>query len=163
MVLDRGNGRNLFVQVLSFVAVAGSLTWTSVSFAASSSCEHDENSFRCVQYVHNYDGDTFTVNIPQIHPLLGDQITVRVRGIDSPEMTASRRCEREKAEKAQKLVQSLLSHARVIEINNLGRDKYFRILADAYVDGKSVGETLLRKGLAVPYDGGTRPDVNWCR
>lgn len=37
-----------------------------------------------------YDGDTMTVTIPDVPPLLGENIPVRVRGIDTPEMKDKR-------------------------------------------------------------------------
>ncbi|MCJ7765924.1 MAG: thermonuclease family protein [Thiovulaceae bacterium] len=42
------------------------------------------------------------------------------------------------------------------------REKYFRILADVYVDGEALGEMLIYNGLAVPYDGGHK-GKEWCK
>jgi endonuclease YncB( thermonuclease family) len=44
------------------------------------------SSFSGVEYVRNYDGDTMTVNIPGVHPLFGNEIGIRVRGIDTLEI-----------------------------------------------------------------------------
>tara|TARA_R100000152_G_C6716845_1_gene143471 strand:- start:202 stop:612 length:411 start_codon:yes stop_codon:yes gene_type:complete len=48
----------------------------------------------------------------------------------------------------------------------LKRDKYGRLLGELYVEGKSVGDTLVEEGLACVYDGGTknarvRKDGTW--
>ena len=31
-------------------------------------CDHTDTRFNCVKYVSNYDGDTITIDIPNIHP-----------------------------------------------------------------------------------------------
>ncbi|PIT99828.1 MAG: hypothetical protein COT74_08565 [Bdellovibrionales bacterium CG10_big_fil_rev_8_21_14_0_10_45_34] len=37
---------------------------------------------------------------------------------------------------------------------NVSREKYFRILADVFVDGNSLSAHLMKMGLAYSYDGG---------
>ena len=37
-------------------------------------------------YVQNYDGDTVTFNLPGLHPIIGEKISIRVNGIDTPEI-----------------------------------------------------------------------------
>jgi micrococcal nuclease len=54
------------------------------------------------------------------------------------------------------LVNSLLKNAKVIELKNMKRGKYFRIVADVYYDGKNLAEILIKNKLAVKYDGGTK-------
>ena len=116
----------------------------------------------CVKYVRNYDGDTLTVNIPAVHPLFGENISVRVLGIDAPELRSDDPCERQAADKAKQELKSLLVNAESITLRSIGRDKYFRVLATVDVDGEDVSEVLIRRGVAVPYDGGKHPSVNWC-
>lgn len=125
-------------------------------------CEHSYNAFRCVVYLKNYDGDTITVVIPSVHPLLGQDITVRVRGIDTPELRGKLPCEAEAARLAQSFVSEELRTAKKIDLINIGRDKYFRILADVLYDGRSLAEQLMRLGLGRPYDGGTKSGRDWC-
>ncbi len=127
------------------------------------SCEHDAKTFRCVKYLHNYDGDTVTFEIPGVHPLLGKSISVRVLGVDTPEKNGKKPCEKDRARDAQRLVGNLLEHATSIELRNIGRDKYFRILAEVWADGKSIGPILLKNHLAYSYDGGRKlASINWC-
>jgi micrococcal nuclease len=53
----------------------------------------------------------------------------------------------------------LLSDAKTIELKNPQRDKYFRVLAEVWIDGESLGEKLKGDGLAKEYDGeGARPE-----
>lgn len=129
---------------------------------ASAGCRHGDHTFRCVEYLDNYDGDTFKVRIPSVHPLLGEEISIRITGIDAPEIRAEKACERQAAFRAQEALHDLLQRGGEITLKEVNRDKYFRVLAHVEVDGKDIGREMIRQGLAVPYDGGTRPDVNWC-
>jgi len=52
----------------------------------------------------------------------------------------------------------LLSDAKTIELKNTQRGKYFRVVAEVWIDGDSLGEKLKSEGLAKDYDGeGERP------
>lgn len=127
------------------------------------SCSHSDTSLNCVEFIRNYDADTLTVNIPGAHPLFGKNISVRIRGVDTPEMRGKGPCEKELAKKAQEKVERILASAERIDLINLGRDKYFRILADVWVDQKiSLKDHLLENQLAYSYDGKTKDRPNWC-
>jgi endonuclease YncB( thermonuclease family) len=108
-----------------------------------------------------YDGDTFRANIPGWPPIIGNRISIRVNGVDTPELRGH--CDREKqlAREAKEYVVTALRSAKQVELKNIRRGKYFRILADVFADGESLAAGLLRRGLAVPYDGGTKKD--WCK
>ena len=108
-----------------------------------------------------YDGDTFRANIKGYPKIVGHRMAIRINGIDTPEIKS--KCEKEKklAREAKKLTVTLLRAAKTIELKNIKRGKYFRILADVYVDGVSIAKELLKKRLAVEYGGGTK--VDWCR
>ncbi len=133
-----------------------------LNLALATNCTHDAHNFRCVKVLKNYDGDTITVDIPNIHPLLGNKVSVRVRGIDTAEVKGKSPCEKDAARVARNLVESLTKNAKVIDLENIERDKYFRILADVIADGKSIKDVLIKNQLAVNYDGGTKQKVNWC-
>lgn len=136
----------------------------SIAAALQAPCAHDAKTFRCVKYVKNYDGDTVTVSIPATHPLIGENISVRIVGIDTPEKNGKKPCEKERARDAQRLVENLLKRAKEIELRHADRDKYFRILAEVWADGKSIGELLIKNKLAYPYDGGRKPaSIDWCK
>ncbi|MEO0334928.1 MAG: thermonuclease family protein [Pseudomonadota bacterium] len=126
-------------------------------------CTAESNDLSCAMYVKNYDGDTITFDIPNVHPLIGDEIMVRLKGVDTPELRTKDECEKRKAIEAQKVVEQMLSNADRIDLINPERGKYFRVLADIIVDGDSLAEELLKRRLAVEYHGRTKPDVNWCR
>lgn len=107
-----------------------------------------------------YDGDTFKVTISEWPAIIGDKISVRVNGVDTPEMRG--KCEREKqlARQAKKHTVAFLRSGGKVELRNIQRGKYFRIVADVYVDGKSLGESLIKNNLAYKYDGGKKQ--SWC-
>lgn len=107
-----------------------------------------------------YDGDTFRANIKGYPNIIGYRMSIRIRGIDTPELKS--KCEKEKilARAAKQLTVSLLRSAKVIELKNIKRGKYFRLVADVYVDGVSISGILIDKGLAVEYDGRTK--IEWC-
>ena len=107
-----------------------------------------------------YDADTFRVDIRQWPAVAGSRIAVRVKGIDAPEMQGKCAREKELARTAKQTTVAMLRAGKKIELRNLQRDKYFRLLADVYVDGKSLAATLLKAGLAYPYGGGTKK--SWC-
>jgi len=108
-----------------------------------------------------YDGDTFRANIKDYPKIVGYRMSVRLLGIDTPEMRAKCTNEKNLARKAKKLTVSLLRGAEHIELKNVKRGKYFRLLADVYVDGVSIADELLKAGYAVRYDGGTK--IDWCK
>lgn len=113
-----------------------------------------------------YDGDTFTISLDYLPDVFGLQLPVRIKGIDTPEMRSScstleqRNREKELAIRSKETLQAILQDARRIDLIDLGRDKYFRLLAIVIADGRNVSDILIEKGLAVPYDGGTK--VGWC-
>jgi micrococcal nuclease len=119
-------------------------------------------SFTGVRFVKNYDGDTITVDLKGQHPLFGDNISVRIAGVDTPEIKGKCAQEKKLAREAKKVVKKIMSKARKITLKNVRRGKYFRIIADVKADKKDVADLLIKKGLAVRYDGGTK-GVDWCR
>lgn len=87
------------------------------------------------------DGDTFACDIDEHSAIAGKNISIRLRGINTPELRSKDPEERKFATLEKQRLSDLLNNARVIELRNLGRDKYFRIDADVYIDG----EPLLSK------------------
>ncbi len=107
-----------------------------------------------------YDGDTFYVNINTWPPIVGSHIAVRVNGVDTPEIKGNCTQEIQLARKAKQFTVRFLRNARSIQLKNIMRDKYFRIDADVYADGKNLAKALIKSGFAVEYDG--KKKRNWC-
>lgn len=105
-----------------------------------------------------YDGDTFRCDVEGWPPILGDNIGIRFNGIDTPEMKDKRPHVKALAIKARDHVRQRLREATVIELRNIKRGKYFRVVADVYVDGMDLGQELISLGLAYEYHGGKKQD-----
>ena len=58
--------------------------------------------------------------------------------------------------KAKEELEKLLLNGKKITLYNLGRDKYFRLLASVKVGNIDVAEYMIKKGLAKSYDGGKK-------
>lgn len=102
------------------------------------------------------DGDTFVINIANIPDVFGSEIAVRIRGIDTPEKNDEREEIRNIAIAAKEELEKLLYSNEKITLYNLGRDKYFRLLASVKVGNIDVAEYLIKKGLAKRYNGGKK-------
>lgn len=137
-------------------------TTVSVSLYGESLSSKNYGSVVVSEVTSIYDGDTFRANIKAYPELLGYRIGVRVNGIDTPEMRG--KCQKEKnlAQTAKQFSVEKLRGAQKIELRNMKRGKYFRIVADVYVDGKNLGSMLIDQELAVTYDGG-RKAKDWCK
>lgn len=130
---------------------------------AHAQCEHDKSTFRCVKYIRNYDADTITVSIPNVHKFFGEKISVRLFGVDAPEVRTKDKCEKKLAREAKKYVASVLSKSKRIDLTDVKKDKYFRLLSDVIIDGQSLRSLLFKHNYAYPYYGKTKKKVNWCK
>jgi len=111
------------------------------------------------QVVDVYDGDTFKIVLPSMHPLFGDDLSIRLFGVDTPEMRGTSDEVKALAMQAQQVTEKALKGASKIELRNPQRGKYFRIISEVWIDGESLAEMLKSKGLAKDYDGeGARPE-----
>jgi micrococcal nuclease len=113
-----------------------------------------------VQYVRCHDGDTCTVNIDHLPDIFGARLSIRLAGLDTPELHGKCAKETHLALQAKRFTTSMLSNAKVIGLTDIHRDKYFRVLATVMADGVDVNHTLILKGYARLYDGGTKR--GWC-
>jgi len=114
------------------------------------------------------DGDTIKVTIDGVHPLLGERIKIRVRDIDTPEISKGRygyKCQQELelGLEAKRAAEEFLAGAESIELRNISRGKYFRIAADVYVGESNLADMLLERGLAHVYTKGKGKKRSWCR
>lgn len=103
------------------------------------------------------DGDSFKVDIAEWPDVVGKGITVRINGIDTPELRGKCSAEKRLAREAKQFTVEILRKAKRVELRNIQRGKYFRLIADVYVDGENLGKRLVKERLAVDY--GRKP---WC-
>lgn len=126
-----------------------------------STIQAQAEDFPGVQYVRAYDADTITVNLKDLPPVFGEELGIRVAGIDAPEIRGRCAQEEQLALQARDRVRELLEQAQQIDLVDMERDKYFRVVAKVNVDGRDLSQLLLEEGHAVIYDGGTK-SKDWC-
>lgn len=109
-----------------------------------------------------YDGDTITIasKLPYPESPLY-RFSVRLNGIDCPEIKGKDNNEKQCAQIAKNEVIDLVLN-KEIHLKNIQTEKYGRILADVYINNLHVNQHLIEKRLAVKYDGGTKiSPKNW--
>jgi micrococcal nuclease len=103
-----------------------------------------------------YDGDTITIasKMPWDNsPFF--RFSVRLNGIDCPEM----RTKNVNEKKCAKLAKEMLSNNildKIVTLKNVQLEKYGRILADVYIQDINVTDCLIKNHLAVEYHGGKK-------
>jgi micrococcal nuclease len=111
-----------------------------------------------------------TVDARQVYVIDGDTIAlarerIRLLAIDAPE-TRDARCERERVAGYEARVVDLLRFGRSVDIHRNGHDQYGRTLAHIVIDGRDLGEQLVREKLALPYRSGAEANsarvARWC-
>lgn len=111
-----------------------------------------------IKYVH--DGDTIMTIIPGLPPEL-QNVSIRILGVDTPEIKGQCEYERQKAQEAKGFVNSLVGDARTMTVTNMQWDKYGgRIDGTVVVNGKNIAEELIKANLARPYHGEAKKP--WC-
>lgn len=134
--------------------------WVAVSDTSAGLSDMSFGVARVAAVTSIYDADTFRVNIEGWPSVIGYRIPIRVNGIDAPELRGKCPEEKARAKAAKQHTVSVLRGAENIELRNIKRGKYFRLIADVYADNISLADSLIKAGLVRPYDGGTR--LGWC-
>jgi endonuclease YncB( thermonuclease family) len=101
------------------------------------------------------DGDTF---VAEAHVWPGEtvRVSVRIRGIDAPELHSRCPEERSAAMQARDALATLLD-GQAVTILNIGGGKYYgRVLADVETGDGAVAPTMLSRALVRRYSGGRR-------
>jgi endonuclease YncB( thermonuclease family) len=103
-----------------------------------------------------YDADTITIasKLPyKESPLY--RLSVRLSGIDAPEIKGKSEEEKEVAKQARDFVSNLILN-KYVRLENVESEKYGRILADVYIGDVHLNEMLIKERYAVKYGGGTK-------
>jgi len=102
-----------------------------------------------------YDGDTITVAAFLKGQRQCYRFSVRLRGIDSPEIKSHNPVEKLAAVNSRdKLSERILN--QIIYLEDIGNEKYGRLLADVMFKGENMNKWMLDNNLAVEYDGGKK-------
>ena len=108
-----------------------------------------------------YDGDTITVSsrLPyKTSPLY--RFRIRLAGIDCPEIRSKDASEAMYAIHVRDILRKIIM-GREVNLSIVGMDKYGRVLANVTHEGRCINTWMLNYSFAVPYDGKTKPKVNW--
>lgn len=113
--------------------------------------------------IKTIDGDTVLITAPFLPAPLKPTISLRISGVDTPEKSFRAHCllEQKKALDATDFTTHLIKQSKEKTVIIEKPDKYFRLLGDIILDGKSLRESLLENGYAKPYYGKKKPD--WCK
>ena len=128
---------------------------------AKKDCTHDVTKFKCVQFIKNIDADTFTVNIPHLHPILGTKIKIMLPDVKAPSVNAKNKCAKKIGREGQSFANNLLKNAKYIEVVSAKRARKFAISGEIIFDNKNLKEILLKKGYVVPKK--QYKKRNWCK
>jgi len=107
-----------------------------------------------------YDGDTIRVNIDSFPDIIGENIRIRLKGIDAPEIKGKCQKEIDLAIMARDYLRNAINQSIKIELRNIERGKYFRIVGELYINGENISNNLIKRKLAYHYNGGKKR--SWC-
>ena len=101
-----------------------------------------------------YDGDTITVEA-YLWPGLEAKVSVRINGVDTPEIREKCEAEKQKAIEARDFVKKLIL-GKMITLQNIKHGKYAnRVVANVFLRaGESLAEKIVMQGLGREYHGG---------
>ena len=131
----------------------------SLRKATAQNCEKYVPKIRRAKVVSVYDGDTITVAAKSsctAPPLL---YKVRLARIDTPELRTKDAEEKRLAILARDALSEKIL-GKIVTLENVGLEKYGRVLADISYRGENICDWLLKEKYAKPYDGGTK-DTDW--
>ena len=93
-----------------------------------------------------FDGDTVRVKG------FGLQFTIRLVGIDTPELGKKRKKDQPYSQEAKKKLTRLI-HKKTISLEQYGTGSYNRVLAEIFVNATNINLEMVRSGLAEVYQG----------
>ena len=104
-----------------------------------------------------YDGDTITIasKVPGLYNSPIYKFSVRLDGIDTPEMRTKDEDEKEIAILARDALSEKIMD-KEIRLENVKTEKYGRLLCDIYLGQSHLNKWLIDQKYALPYDGGTK-------
>jgi endonuclease YncB( thermonuclease family) len=109
------------------------------------------------------DGDTIKLDVSKESPLIKKLgLSVRIKGIDTPEKGSKAKCDKENAlgQQASKYTTELVGNKELL-LSQVENDHYGgRIVANVKVGGVDIAQELLKKGLARVYN--KEKKKSWC-
>lgn len=110
-----------------------------------------------------YDGDTITIaaKLPRTANSPLYRFSVRLNGIDTPELKTKNEVEKRVALFARDALAAKILY-RDVYLKEVKTEKYGRLLAEVWLENECLNDWMITQRFAVEYDGGTKksPD-NW--
>ena len=146
---------------IKLLVMGGACVCVGLLWLSNSEAKENYGDVKVDQILRVYDGDTFYANIKGWPPIAGKSIGIRINGVDTPEIRGSKcALEKKKAYEARGFLRRRLLRAKEVELRNIQRGKYFRVVADVYADGVNIAQQLIGANLGYPYFGKTKK--GWC-
>ena len=127
----------------------------SISYLTDASWENTQTFIPPItsgKVIKVYDGDTITIASKLPHdnsPVY--RFSVRLLGIDTPEIKGSSAHEKDLAKKARDALSAQIL-GKIVYLENIGIEKYGRILATVFYEDLNVNQWMLDQKYAVPYN-----------
>lgn len=104
-----------------------------------------------------YDGDTITIasKVPGLKNSPIYKFSVRLNGIDTPEIKGKNEDEKHIAQKARDSLSARIM-GKDIFLKNVQTEKYGRLLCEIYLDKENLNQWMINQRYALAYDGGTK-------
>ncbi|MGB0747159.1 MAG: thermonuclease family protein [Magnetospiraceae bacterium] len=150
----------MFSRLWSWLAPRLLLIWAIVVFLLviyGTVAKADDAARRAV-VVSITDGDTIQVTA-EAWPGMYYHGPVRLRGVDTPELRGKCASEKRAARLAAFALETLILGKDVL-LTDIAEDKYGRVLARVWIDGRDAAEILVMHEFGRPYAGGRRK--GWC-
>lgn len=155
IIVDKGRTRLAWAMFVALGAVIAVL----IPAMAGAACY--QWPLRSYHGEYAYDGDTIYVEIPGL-PGEISHMSVRVRGIDTPEIRGKCASEKKRTYQARDYTRQNLKSAKRVEFCEPEGGRYGgRVVASVRIDGKAMEHDMIRRGLARPYDGKSHRKP-WC-
>ena len=102
-----------------------------------------------------YDGDSVTVaaKLHESFPL--NRFSVRLSGIDTPEMRSKNENEKKRAVLAKTFLQEKILN-KTVYLENITTEKYGRLLATIIYNGENINQLMIDNKYAISYGGGKK-------
>lgn len=104
-----------------------------------------------------YDGDSITVASKIFDSKKIYRFSVRLKGIDAPEIRGKTQEEKNAAIISRNALREKVM-GEIVLLEDVKKEKYGRLLANIYCNNTNVNEWMLINNFAIPYDGGKKKD-----
>ena len=110
---------------------------------------------RVCKVIKVYDGDSITVAAKLHESFSVNRFSVRLNGIDTPEMRAQNENEKKRAIIAKDFLEKRILN-QTVYLEDVGLEKYGRLLATVIHDGNNINEMMIENNHAYRYTGGKK-------